>query len=151
MQNTVGKLMERIVATHETRQRPRGERDTLCKSLGGGGGGGGGADQENAHGKVQLHLQMTCTKDSSEKNKQRLCQSISRMLKTESSSSCWWTCTSSNDGVNLTLTRWIAGALLERTVVMQLGNWSFAPHQLTIGLPGGHRSHRSSWMFTPKA
>ena len=37
-------------------------------------------------------------------------------------------------GVNLTLTRWVAGALLERTVVMQLGNWSSAPHQLTMGL-----------------
>ena len=36
--------------------------------------------------------------------------------------------------VGLTLTRWIAGALLERTVVMQLGNWSSAPHQLTMGL-----------------
>ena len=40
-------------------------------------------------------------------------------------------------GVCLTLTRWIAGALLERTVVMQLGNWSSAPHQLTMGLPQG--------------
>ena len=36
-------------------------------------------------------------------------------------------------GVSLTLTQWIAGALLERTVVMQLGNWSSAPHQLTTG------------------
>ena len=41
------------------------------------------------------------------------------------------------DGVSLTLTRWIAGALLERTVVMQLGNWSSATHQLTMGLPQG--------------
>ena len=40
-------------------------------------------------------------------------------------------------GVSLTLTRWVAGALLERTVVMQLGNWSSAPHQLTMGLPQG--------------
>ena len=40
-------------------------------------------------------------------------------------------------GVSLTLTRWIAGALLERTMVMQLGNWSSAPHQLTMGLPQG--------------
>ena len=38
-------------------------------------------------------------------------------------------------GVILTLTRWIAGAPLERTVVMQLGNWSSATHQLTRGLP----------------
>ena len=41
MQNTVGNLMERIVATHETRQRPVGEGDTFCKSWGEGGGGGG--------------------------------------------------------------------------------------------------------------
>ena len=27
-------------------------------------------------------------------------------------------------GVSLTLTRWIAGAFLERTVVIQFGNWS---------------------------
>ena len=40
-------------------------------------------------------------------------------------------------GVSLTLTQWIAGALLERTVVMQLGNWSCATHQLTMGLPQG--------------
>ena len=40
-------------------------------------------------------------------------------------------------GVSLTLTRWVAGALLERTVVMQLGNWNSAPHQLTMGLPQG--------------
>ena len=41
-------------------------------------------------------------------------------------------------GVSLTLIRWIAGALLEIrncTVVMQLGNWISAPHQLTMGLP----------------
>ena len=40
-------------------------------------------------------------------------------------------------GVSLTLTRWIAGALLERTVVMQLGNWSSALHLFRMGLPQG--------------
>ena len=35
-------------------------------------------------------------------------------------------------GVNLTLNRWIAGALLERYVVVQLANWSSAPHRLTM-------------------
>ena len=40
-------------------------------------------------------------------------------------------------GVNLTLTQWFAGALLERTVIVQLWNWSSAPHQLTMGLPQG--------------
>ena len=36
-------------------------------------------------------------------------------------------------GVSLTLTRCIAGALLERTVVTQLGDWSSALHQFTMG------------------
>ena len=40
-------------------------------------------------------------------------------------------------GVSLTLTRWIAGALLEKTEVMQLGNWSSATHQLIMGLLQG--------------
>ena len=40
-------------------------------------------------------------------------------------------------GINLTLTQWTAVVLLERTVAMQLGNWSSVPHQLTMGLPQG--------------
>ena len=40
-------------------------------------------------------------------------------------------------GVSLTLTRWVVGALLERTVAMQLENWRSAPDQLTMGLPQG--------------
>ena len=40
-------------------------------------------------------------------------------------------------GVRRKLTRWTAGALLERTVVMQLGNWSSAHHQFTMGPPQG--------------
>ena len=40
-------------------------------------------------------------------------------------------------GVSLTLTWWIAGELLKRTVVMQLGNLSSDTHQLTMGLPQG--------------
>ena len=35
------------------------------------------------------------------------------------------------------MTMQVAGALLERKVVMQLGNWSSAPHQLTMGLTQG--------------
>ena len=35
-------------------------------------------------------------------------------------------------GVNLTLNRWIAGALLKRNVVVQLANMSSAPHRLTM-------------------
>ena len=40
-------------------------------------------------------------------------------------------------GISLTLTRWFARTLLERTVVMQHGHWSSATHHLTIGLPQG--------------
>ena len=38
----------------------------------------------------------------------------------------------SQHGVGLTLTQ-----LLERTVVMQLGNWSSFPHHFTMGIPQG--------------
>jgi len=54
-------------------------------------------------------------------------------------------------GVSLTLTQWVAEALLERTVVIRLGNWSSAPHQLTTGLPQGSPLRRSSSVSTPKA
>ena len=54
-QNTVGKLMERIVARKLTRDLE--DREVLPANQ-------GGSDQENAQGKMQLHLQMTCTKDS---------------------------------------------------------------------------------------
>ena len=49
-------------------------------------------------------------------------------------------------GASLTLTRWAAGALLERTVVMQLGYWSSIPRQLTMGPPQG--SPLSSVLFS---
>ena len=39
--------------------------------------------------------------------------------------------------VSLTMTRWIAAALLERTVVLRLGDWATPPKQLTMGLPQG--------------
>ena len=78
--NTVGNLMERIAA----RKLARGleDRGTLPANQ------GRGFRPEHAHGKMQ----MMCTKDPSGTNKQWLWQSISRMLTTESSSSCWWTC-----------------------------------------------------------
>ena len=37
--------------------------------------------------------------------------------------------------VSWTLTRWLAAALQERKVAMRLGNWMSTPQQLTIGLP----------------
>ena len=40
-------------------------------------------------------------------------------------------------GVSLTLTGWLAAALQERKVAMRLGNWISKPQQLTMGLPQG--------------
>ena len=39
--------------------------------------------------------------------------------------------------VSFTMTRWIAAALLERTVALRLGDWVSSPKQLTMGLPQG--------------
>ena len=39
--------------------------------------------------------------------------------------------------VSFTMTRWIAAALMERTVVLRLGDWVSPPKQLTMGLPQG--------------
>ena len=39
--------------------------------------------------------------------------------------------------VSLALTRWAAGALMERAMAAQLGNWSSALDQLTMGIPQG--------------
>ena len=38
-------------------------------------------------------------------------------------------------GVSLTLTEWLAAALQERKVATRLGNWISTPQQLTMGLP----------------
>ena len=54
-QNTVGKLMECTVARKLTRDLEN--REVLPANQ-------RGSDQENAHGKMQLHLHMTCTRDS---------------------------------------------------------------------------------------
>ena len=67
MQNTVGKLMGRIVGRKLARYLE--EREVLPVNQ-------EGSDQYNAHGKIQLHLHMTYTKDSRGKNKQWLWQSI---------------------------------------------------------------------------
>ena len=59
-------------------------------------------------------------------------------------------------GVSLTLTQWSAGALLERTVVIELGNCSSAPHWLKMAIHTpvtdykDHRSYRSSTMYSPR-
>ena len=74
MQNNVGKLMGRIVGRKLARYLE--EREILPVNQ-------GDSDQYNAHGKIQLHLNMTYTKDSRGKNKQWLWQSIFRMLTTE--------------------------------------------------------------------
>ena len=65
----------------KTCQRPQGQGYTPCKSTVGV---GGGPDQENAHGKTQLHLLVKCMKESRVKSKQWLLQSFSRMHTTKS-------------------------------------------------------------------
>ncbi|NQZ78185.1 MAG: endonuclease/exonuclease/phosphatase family protein, partial [Ekhidna sp.] len=40
-------------------------------------------------------------------------------------------------GVSNTMTRWIAAALQERTVVLRLGDWTSEPHTVSMGLPQG--------------
>jgi len=68
------------------------------------------------------------------------------MLTTESSSKLLMDLlTVAQYGVSVTLTRWAAGWLLKGTVVMQLGNWSSAPRQFTMGLP--QRSPLSTLVF----
>ena len=61
MQNTIGKLMEHTVARKLIRDLEDREIHPANQ---------GGSDQENAYGKMQLHLHMTCMKDSRGKNKQ---------------------------------------------------------------------------------
>ena len=78
MQNTAGKLMEHTITRKLTRDLE--DRKILPVNQ-------GGSDQESAHEKMQLHFHI-CTEDFRGKNKQWLWQSVSRMLTTESSSSC---------------------------------------------------------------
>ena len=74
----------------ETRQRPREQGDTPFKSRGGSG-------QENVHGKMQLHLHMTCSKEDAY-NRVQFKLLIDLLIQY---------------GVSLTLTRWVAGAKSE--------------------------------------
>ena len=52
---------------------------------------------------------------------------------------------------NLTLARWIAGALLERTVGMQLGTGALLFIRTQWAYQKDHRYRRSFSMSTPKA
>ena len=72
-----------------------------------------GSDQENAHGKIQLHLHLTCTKGFQRKEQAMLWQSISRMFTTES----------------IQAAEGPAHSLYSQPIT--------APHQLRIGLPQG--------------
>ena len=51
-------------------------------------------------------------------------------------------------GVCLTLTRWLAAALQERKVAMRLGNWISTPQQPIMGLPQDSPCPQSSTMST---
>ena len=107
--------------------------------------GSGGSDQENAHGKMQLPLHM-----------KRTMLFLQRILEERTNSGCGnhsegciqQSPVQAADGPAHSI--WSQPntdpvALLERTVVMQLGNWSSAPHQLTVGPPQG--SPLSSVLF----
>ena len=63
MKNTIGKPMEHTVARKLTRDLEDREMEIFPANQ-------RGSDQENAYGKMQLHLHMTCMKDSRGNNKQ---------------------------------------------------------------------------------
>ena len=126
----------------ETRQRPRGHGDTPCKSGGrmgeaGWGWGSGGQIRKMHIGKCSFICIWRVRRIPEERrnsgcgNRPRWCIQITTFQFTLLIDLLV------KHGVSLTLTLWIAGALLERTVIMQLENWSSAPHQLTKGLPQG--------------
>ena len=124
--------MERIVA--KKLSRDLADREILPEN-GGGGGGGGASEQENANGKIHLNLYMTCTKDSREKKKLAVAIDLEDAYNKVQFKLLMDLLV--QYGVSLTLTRWVAGTLLETAMVMQFGNWSSAPHQLTLDLPQG--------------
>ena len=123
--------MEHTVARKLTRDLK--EREILCKS---GGGGGGGFRP----GKCTLENAAAFAYDVN-KGFQRKEQTVAVAINLEDAYNRvqfkLLLDLLTQYGVSITLTRWIAGVLLERTVAMQLGNWSSAPHQLTMGLPQG--------------
>ena len=129
MQNTVGKLMERFVARKLARDLK--DREILSAN----GVGVGGSDQENACGENAAAFTYDVYKGFQRKE-----QTVAVAIDLKDAHNRVQFKLLMNRLIqygNLTLNQWVAGALMVRTVVMQLGNWSSAPHQLTMGLPQG--------------
>ena len=127
MQNTMGKLMERIVARKLAQDLER--RNVLPPNQGGYR--AGKSTWENAarfaydvyegfQRKEQTLAVAVDLEDVYNRVQFKLLMELLRQY-----------------GVSLTLTRWLAAALQERKVVMRLGNWISTPQQLTMGLPQG--------------
>ena len=127
MQNTTGKLMERIVARKLAQDLER--RNVLPPNQGGYR--AGKSTWENAarfaydvyegfQRKEQTLAVAIDLEDAYNRVQFKLLMELLRQY-----------------GVSLTLTRWLAAALQERKVAMRLGNWISTPQQLTMGLPQG--------------
>ena len=117
MQNTAGKLMERTVARKLARDLE--DREILPENRGGGGG-GGVQTRKMLMGKCSCICIWRVRRIPEERtssgcsNRSRGCLQQSPVQGADGPAH--------PVGVSLTLTRWVAGELLERTVVMQLGN-----------------------------
>ena len=127
MQNTTGKLMERIVARKLAQDLER--RNVLTPNQGGCR--AGKSTWENAarfaydvyegfQRKEQTLAVAVDLEDAYNRVQFKLLMELLRQY-----------------DVSLTLTRWLAAALQERKVAMRLGNWISTPQQLTMGLPQG--------------
>ena len=127
MQNTTGKLMERIVARKLAQDLER--RNVLPPNQGGYR--AGKSTWENAarfaydvfegfKRKEQTLAVAVDLEDAYNRVQLKLLMELLRQY-----------------GVSLTLTRWLAAALQKRKVAMRLGNWISTPQQLTMGLPQG--------------
>ena len=141
MQNTIGKLMERIVARNLARDFE--DRNILPANQGDSRTGkcpweNTAAFAEYVYGGFQRKEQTLAEAIDLEDTHNRVQFKLPMDLLVQY-------------GVSLTLTRWIAGALLERTVVIQFGNWSYVTHQLTKAYHRTHHSRQSSALCTSRA
>ena len=127
MQNTVGKLLERIIAKKLSRDLE--ERGVLPPNQGG-----------FRPGKSTWENAATFAYDVYE-GFQKKEQTVAVAIDLEDAYNRVQFSTLiellQQNGVSATMTRWIAAALQTRTVVMRMGNWSSSVRHLTMGLPQG--------------
>ena len=127
MQNTVGKLMESIIARKLTRDLE--QREILPPNQGGFR--PGKSTWENAaafaydvyEGFQRKQQTLAVAIDLEDAYNRVDFQTLMDLLQ--------------QLGVNQTIVRWIGAALLERTVVMRFGDWSSTIRKITMGLPQG--------------